>query len=97
MSIISAIPKMKKAIPGSINSYSTNINLATSNRATTSIVGISIHLLSKGFLSAINSNMPQENAMADIRPIGYTITVNPILSGINTNTAILKSAIAAIE
>ncbi len=97
MSIIRTAPKMKNAIPGSIVPYSTNINLATNNNATTSIVGISIHLLSKGFLSAINSNIPQENAMADSRPIGYTISVNPILSGINTNTARLKSAIAAVQ
>jgi len=97
MSIIRAAPKMKNAIPGSIASYNTNVSLAANNKATTSIVGIRIHLLCKGFLSAINSNIPQENAMADSRPIGYTISVNPILSGINTNTARLKSAIAAAQ
>ena len=90
-------PKRKKAKLNSIVSFSANINLAMDSNATTIIVGTSIHLLSKGFLSAINNNIPQDKATADMRPIGYTISVNPILSGINTKIAILKSAIAAAQ
>ena len=67
------------------------------SKATTIIVGISIHLLSKGFLSAINNNIPHEKATADIRPIGYTISVTPIFAGINTKIAMPKSAIAAVQ
>ncbi len=67
------------------------------SKATTRIVGINIHLLSNGILSAINNNTPQEKAMADTRPIGYSIAVNPILSCINTRIAIVNSEIAAAQ
>lgn len=97
MSIIRMTPKRKKAKLNSIVSFSANIILAMDSNATTIIVGISIHLLSKGFLSAINNNIPQDKATADMRPIGYTISVTPILSGINTRIAMLKSAIAAAQ
>ena len=95
MSMIKMIPKSKKDKLNLIVSVIANIILAIDSKATTMIVGISIHLLCKGFRSAINSNTPHEKAIADMRPIGYTISVNPILSGINTKMAIMKSAIAA--
>lgn len=71
--------------------------LATVINATMRIVGISIHLLSRGFLSAMIKSTPQENATADANPIGYTVSVTPILSGIHTKIAMLKSEIAAIQ
>ena len=80
-----------------MTSFIPNIILTVVSRETTRIVGISIHLLSNGFLSAINNNTPHEKAMADTSPIGYSISVNPILSGINTRIAILKSEIAAAQ
>ena len=95
MSIIKITPKRKKAKLNSKVSFSEKITLTMDSNATTIIVGTSTHLLSKGFLSAINNNSPQDKATADMRPIGYTISVNPILSGINTKNAMLKSAIAA--
>jgi len=95
MNIIRIIPKSKKAILNFKVLFSVNIILTVDNNATTIIVGTSIHRLSSGFLSAINNNIPQEKATADMRPIGYTISVNPILSGINTKIAMPKSAIAA--
>ncbi len=97
MSIIRMTPKSKKAKLNSIVPFSAKIILAPDSNATTIIVGMSTHLLSKGFLSAINNNIHQEKATADMRPIGYTISVNPILSGINTKIAMLKSAIAAVQ
>ena len=97
MSIIRMTPKRRKAKLNSKTSFSANIILTMDSNATTIIVGISIHLLSKGFLSAINNNIPQDKVTADMRPIGYTISVNPILSGINTKIAMLKSAIAAAQ
>jgi hypothetical protein len=75
--------------------FNENINLTADNNATTSIVGISIHLLSRGRRSAISNKIPQDNAITDVRPIGYSISVKPILSGINTKIAIAKSAMAA--
>ena len=58
------------------------------------MVGISTHLRSRGFRSAISNKIPQENAMADVRAIGYSIFVKPILDGIKTRIATAKSAIA---
>ena len=95
MSKIRTTPKSKKEKLNSTVSLSTNIILAIDSNAITIIVGINIHLLSIGFLSAINNNIPHEKAIADVRPIGYTVSVKPILSGINTKAAMPKSAIAA--
>ncbi len=97
MNIIRAIAKRRRAILNSIVPFNENEVLAKVINATTSIVGINIHLLSKGFLSATNKSTAQERATADARPTGYTISVTPILSGIHTNIAIPKSAIAAIQ
>jgi hypothetical protein len=91
------IPKRKKAKLNLIVLFSAKIILTMDSDATTTIVGIRIHLLSKGFRSAINNNIPQEKATADMSPIGYTISVNPTLSGIKTKIAMLKSAIAAVQ
>ena len=65
MRIISITPKRKKTKLNSIVSLSANIILTMDSNPTTIIVGISIHLLSKGFLSAVNNNIPQEKATAD--------------------------------
>ena len=89
--------KKRIVILKSIVPTSENVVLAKAINATTSIVGISIHLLSKGFLSATNKSTAQEKITTDARPIGYTISVTPILSGIHTNIATPKSAIAAIQ
>lgn len=74
-----------------------NMILTVDSNAMTTIVGMSTHFLCEGFLSATNNSIPHENATADMRPIGYTISVNPILSGISTKIAIPKSAIAALQ
>jgi len=97
MKIISPTPKRKKAKLNLMVPLSVNITLATESNATTIIVGINTQRRSKGCLSANNSKTPQEKATADMRPIGYTISVSPILSGINTENAMLKSAIAAAQ
>ena len=97
MKSIRATAKRRRAILNSTVPSSENFALAKEINDTTRIVGISIHLLSKGFLSANNKSMPQEKATADARPIGYTISVTPILSGIHAKIAMLKSAIAAIQ
>ena len=97
MRIIREIAKRRRAILNSIVPSSENFVLAKVINETTRIVGISIHLLSKGFLSAITNSTPQENATADASPIGYTVSVTPILSGIHAKIAMLKSAIAAIQ
>ena len=88
MNIIRTIPNRKKAKLKSIASLSENTILTIESNATTTIVGISTQLRSRGFLSAINNKIPQHSAPADMRPIGYTISANPILSGINTEIAI---------
>ncbi len=97
MRLIRAIAKRRRAILNSTDPSNENLVLTKAINETTRIVGISIHLLSKGFLSAINNNTPQENAIADTRPIGYTVSVTPILSGIHAKIAMMKSAIAAIQ
>ncbi len=88
---------MRNAMLNSINPSIEAYILMLLNNATTIIVGIRTHLLSIGFLSAINSSIPQDIATTDINPMGYTNSVNPTLSGINTEIAIPKSAIAAIQ
>lgn len=97
MRAIRITPNSKKAMLKSTVPIRENITLVMDSNVTTIIVGINIHLLSNGFLSAISNIIPQEKAMADTRPIGYTISVNPILSGINTKMAMPKSAIAALQ
>ena len=64
------IPKIKKAILGSILPFKEKINLVIVINETTIIVGIKIHILSNGFLSAYSNNMPQEKATEDMSPIG---------------------------
>lgn len=76
---------------------SANTTLVIVSKNTTMMVGINTHLLSKGFLSAINNKTPQEKAIADRRPIGYSVSTKPILSGLKAEIAILKSARAAIQ
>jgi len=61
------------------------------------MVGIRIHRRSTGFLSAMINNIPQEKATAATRPMGYTNSVSPTRSGNNTDRAIPKSAIAAVQ
>jgi len=97
MKSIRATAKRRRAILNSTVPSSENFALAKEINDTTRIVGISIHLLSKGFLSAISNSTPQENAIADASPIGYTVSVTPILSGIHARIAMMKSAIAAIQ
>ena len=97
MNIIRITPKRKNAKLNSIVPFNVNIILTMDSNATTIIVGISTHRLARGSLSAINNNTPHDRATADMRPIGYTISGNPILSGINTKIAMLKSAIAAVQ
>ena len=58
------------------------------NKLTTIHVGTKIQRLFIGFRSAIRSITPQEKAMADVIPMGYSNFVNPTLSGINTAYAI---------
>lgn len=70
---------------------------ATPNRNTTNIVGANTHLLSIGLRSAIINIMPHENATAAINPIGYTNSVTPILDGIRTEMATMKSAMAVTQ
>jgi hypothetical protein len=67
------IPKIKKVKLNSIVLFNANITLTIVSNVTMIIVGISIHLLSKGFLSAINNNIPQEKATADMRPLSKSI------------------------
>jgi hypothetical protein len=57
-------PKRKKAKLNSKVSFSEKIILTMDSNAITIIVGICTHLLSKGFLSAINNNIPQDKATA---------------------------------
>ena len=71
--------------------------LATVINKTTRMVGSSIHLLSMGLLSAITSSTPQENAITDASPMGYTVSATPILAGIQNRAAMAKSATAAVQ
>lgn len=97
MNTIRDIAKRESGRLNSIDPSSENDVLVKAVDATTRIVGKSIHLRSSGLRSAIINITPQEKAITDARPIGYTISVTTIRSGIQTRMVIAKSAIAALQ